>query len=120
MVKLQVKNSRIHGKGLFAKEAIPWGTRIIEYKGKIISDKEAERRTAQGADYIFELGKNKNIDGDDHGSDARFINHSRTKPNCFILREKGEIWLVAGVEGIKKGEELFFDYGSGYYPLEKK
>ena len=31
--KVVVKKSGIHGNGLFAAEEIPWGTKIIEYKG---------------------------------------------------------------------------------------
>ena len=26
------------------------------------------------------------------------------------------MWLVSGIEGIKAGEELTYDYGSEYYP----
>lgn len=51
------------------------------------------------------------------GNDARYANHARTKPNCFVLREDDKIWLVAGIEGIRKGEELTFDYGSTFYSL---
>ena len=29
-------------------------------------------------------------------------------------------WLVAGIEGIKAGEELTYDYGSDYYPARHK
>ena len=53
-----------------------------------------------------------NIDGFDAGNGASLINHSRTRANCFLLREKDKVWLVAGVEGIKAGEELTYDYGS--------
>jgi uncharacterized protein len=115
-MKLKVKKSPLHGRGLFALEAIPWGTKIIEYKGEVISDDEAEQRIARGADCIFELRPGKNIDGAVDGNEARYVNHARRKPNCFILREAGKIWIVAGIEGIEKGEELTFDYGSGYYP----
>ena len=114
--RLEVRNSPIHGQGLFAAEDIPWGKKIKEYAGKIISDKVAKKRTAKGAPAIMELGKGKNIDGFDNGNGAGLINHNRTNPNCFLLRQKGKIWLVAGVEGIKAGEELTYDYGSGYYP----
>lgn len=117
-MKLVVKKSRLHGKGLFAAAAIPWGVKIIEYKGELISDAVAEKRAAKGADSIFELGDNRNIDGAANGNDARYINHARENPNCFVLREDGRIWIVAGIEGIRKGEELTFDYGSGYYPPE--
>lgn len=115
-MKLVVKKSPLHGKGLFAGEDIPWGAKIIEYKGEKISDALAEERIAEGADCIFELGDDMNVDGAVDGNEARYANHARTNPNCFILRENGQIWLVAGIEGIKKGEELTFDYGSDFYP----
>jgi SET domain-containing protein len=115
-MKLEVKKSALHGRGLFSLEEIPWGTRIIEYKGEVISDAVAEERIARGADCIFEAGAGENIDGTVRGNEARYVNHARRKPNCFILREGGKIWIVAGIEGIERGEELTFDYGSGYYP----
>ena len=37
-MKLRVKKSALHGRGLFALKEIPWGTRIIEYKGEVISE----------------------------------------------------------------------------------
>jgi hypothetical protein len=37
-----------------------------------------------------------------------------------LLREKGKIWIVAGIEGIRSGEELTYDYGSEYYPRRGK
>ena len=117
---LAVKKSPIHGNGLFATIPIPWGTKIIRYTGAVISTKEANRRIQHGARYVFELSDDICLDGEDGGNEARFINHSRTKPNCFILRDRGEIWVVAGIEGIKKGEELLYDYGSDYYSLSKE
>lgn len=117
-MRLVVKRSRIHGKGLFAVDDIPWGTKIIEYRGERITDAVAEARMAEDADCIFELGDNKNIDGARDGNEARYINHSRDNPNCFVLRDKGRIWIVAGIEGIDAGEELTFDYGSTFFPLD--
>ena len=114
--RLEIRKSPIQGRGLFALEDIPWGKKIKEYRGKIISDKEARKRFKKGATAIMELGKDKNIDGFASGNGAAYINHSRAKPNCFLLRQKGKVWLVAGIEGIKAGEELTYDYGSDYYP----
>lgn len=116
-MKLLVKQSPLHGKGLFAAEEIPWGVKIIEYRGELISDAIAEERIASGSDCIFELRGGENIDGAVMGNDARYANHSRAKSNCFVLREDDGIWLVAGIEGIRKGEELTFDYGSTFYSL---
>jgi len=115
---LRVKKSPLHGKGLFASQDIPWGVKIIEYKGQLVSDALAEKRIAEGADCIVELGDDANLDGAVEGNEARYINHARPNPNCFILRDDGRIWVVAGIEGVRKGEELTFDYGSDYYPQE--
>lgn len=116
---LVVKASRIAGRGVFAGKDIPWGAKIIRYQGALIDDKEAEQRVAKGATGIMELGDGLNLDGFDQGNGAALINHSRRRPNCFLLRERGEIWIVAGVEGIEAGDELSYDYGSDYYPNRK-
>ena len=50
------------------------------------------------------------------GNGAALINHRRRGPNCCLLREKGKVWIIAGVEGIEAGVELTYDYGSDYYP----
>lgn len=97
------------------RSIIPWGRRIIQYTGEIISDAEAAMRDAGGADAIFELAPDKNIDGRVGGSGAEFANHSRDKANAFVLRDRDEIWLVAGIEGIEEGDEIFYDYGTDYY-----
>ena len=39
-----VRKSPIHGRGVFALARIPKKTRIIEYKGELITDAEADRR----------------------------------------------------------------------------
>lgn len=39
--RLVVRPSPIDGDGMFAGEAIPWGRKIIEYKGEVIPDAEA-------------------------------------------------------------------------------
>lgn len=118
--RLVVRPSPIQGDGVFAGEDIPWGRKILEYRGALIDDKEAARRIAGGANAIMDLGGGQNIDGFDNGNGAALINHSRANANCFLLREKGKVWLVAGVEGIKAGEELTYDYGSDYYPRKGK
>ena len=110
-----VRPSSIHGQGLFALRDIPWGRKIIQYSGEHINDVEADDRIDHGADAIFELAPDKNIDGRSNGSLAQFINHDRKAPNCFVLRDGGEIWIVAGIKGVKRGQELTYDYGADYF-----
>ncbi len=117
---ITVRNSRIHGRGVFAKKDIPKGERIIEYVGERITKAEAERRghhhvnlhkknETLGAVYIFELNKRYDIDGNVSYNKARFINHS-CDPNAEPEIIRGKIWIIAR-KNIKKGDEIFYNYG---------
>lgn len=114
-----VRDSGIHGKGVFASRDIPAGTRIIEYAGEIITKKEAEKRglalledatrTGGAAVYIFILNGRHDLDGNVPWNDARLINHS-CDPNCETEIDADlRIWVTA-LRDIPAGEELFFDY----------
>ena len=113
------KKSGIHNRGLFAKEDIPAGARIIEYVGERITKAEAQRRAAawdekarkkgDGFVYIFELKERYDIDGNVAYNPARLINHS-CDPNCEAENIRGHIWIMA-TRPIAKGEELSYDYG---------
>jgi SET domain-containing protein len=105
---------------MFAVKAIPWGVKIIEYKGARISDAEAAKRAANSASAIMELGDDRNIDGFDKGNGAALINHSRRHANCCVLRDNGKVWIIAGIEGVEAGSELTYDYGSDYFPRRKR
>lgn len=115
-MKLVIKKSNISGLGLFAEETIPWGTRIAEYVGQVVNDKEYKKRSKFydriGVTYLFDLGKNKTIDGLVGGNETRFINHSK-KPNSAVLREKGRIYFYS-LDDIEVGDEITFDYGEGF------
>jgi uncharacterized protein len=117
---LVVKKSQIEGEGVFAAKAIPWGVKIIEFGGALISDAEAAKRAANGATAIMELGDDLNIDGFDRGNGAALINHGRRYANCCVLREGRKVWIIAGIEGVNAGEELTYDYGSDYYPRRRR
>ncbi len=115
---IKVKQSDIHGKGVFAVASIPKGTRIIEYTGERISWKEAVKRhphdpTQPNHTFYFGLEDGTTIDAKYGGNAAMWINHS-CKPNCEALGEdfgkKTRVFLYAK-KNIKAGEELFYDYG---------
>jgi len=114
------RKSPIHGWGIFAKVDIPKGVRIIEYVGEKITKAESDRRgpmhmkyaarnKEKGAVYLFELNKHYDIDGHVAYNTAKYINHSCT-PNCEVDIIRGRIW-VSSVKAIKKGQELFYNYG---------
>ena len=117
--RIQVRRSGIHGKGVFALQALAQGDTIIEYVGERISKAESSRRTeAQelkarkkggGAVYIFDVNKRFDIDGNVSWNPARLINHS-CEPNCEAIQTGNRIWIHA-LRDIAAGEELSYDYG---------
>ena len=117
-----VRQSRIHGRGVFAARYIRKGTKILEYKGERISNKEADRRyddtkMKRHHTFLFTLDDKTVIDGaiSAGGGDASYINHS-CDPNCEAIITGGKIFIHAR-RGIEPGEELAYDYA---YELDER
>lgn len=113
----EVKQSPIHGNGVFARRHIPAGERIIEYKGERITwDEATERAHRRGGPvnhtFYFSLHDGRVIDGGSRGNEARFINHS-CEPNCEAYEEDGRIFIHA-LRDIERGEELNYNYALIY------
>ena len=107
-----VRNSKIHGRGVFAKKPIRKGTRIIEYTGPIVSTEEADIIGVQNENghshtMLFEIDKDRVINGNE-GGDARYLNHG-CDPNCETVQDGDRIFIEA-LRAIKTGEELCYDY----------
>jgi len=110
-----VRNSGIHGRGVFAVRRIRKGTRIVEYTGERISNKEADRRyddtrMKRHHTFLFTLDSRTVIDGaiDTGGGDASYINHS-CEPNCQAVITGKRIFIHA-LHSIEPGAELAYDY----------
>ena len=119
----KVKNSKIHGNGVFATKNIKKNTKIIQYIGEKVTRSEGNRRSERrlkrylnsnktGSVYIFELNRKFDIDGSPYYNKARYINHS-CNPNCEVDIINNEIW-ISSIKNIKKGDELFYDYGYSF------
>ena len=111
----KIKKSNIDKRGLYASLDIKDGTKIIEYKGKIVTKKEVEENSKFDNDkaiYLFNLNTRYDLDGDFKYNTARLINHS-CNPNCEVAGVGLKVWVYA-IRDIKKGEELSYDYGFGY------
>lgn len=119
---ISVRQSPVHGNGVFATENIPAGTLICIYRGELISAEEADRRSEARSPnlpaspiYIFEIDENFCIDATNTGTEnpARFINHSCNE-NCEAIWNERERRLeIRALRDIVAGEELSFDYGFG-------
>ena len=107
---IEVRKSGIHGMGVYAVKRIKKDEPIIEYTGKRISSKKADKRYADNpSTYLFMIDDNTYIDGLDKGNEARFINHS-CKPNCVAYLEDDGRVMIYALKDIKPGAELCYDY----------
>lgn len=108
-----VRNSPIHGRGVFALRDIARGTRVLEYTGERMSHAEADRRYGELHDgsshtMLFAVNDKVVIDATQRGGPARWINHS-CSPNCESSEEGGRMFIDA-IRAIRRGEELSYDY----------
>lgn len=113
---IKVRNSKIHGKGVFAAKRIPKGTRVIEYLGDRISHAEADARYEDhdpndNHTFLFIVDKKTVIDAGVGGNAARFINHS-CDGNCESVIEDRRVFIET-TRVVQKGEELGYDYEIG-------
>lgn len=98
------------GLGLFAAEAIPARSFVIEYAGRLLSEDEFQRSRSL---YLFDIGPKGALDGSPRWNLARYINHS-CAPNCtYTIRRKRV--LIRSLRDIAAGEELTYDYGAEYF-----
>jgi hypothetical protein len=108
-----VRDSNVHGRGVFAKRRIEKGERIIEYLGERVSHDEADRRYESKEEndshtFLFIVDSKTVIDAGTDGNDARFFNHS-CDPNCESVVEKRRVFIEA-LRAIEPGEEMTYDY----------
>ncbi len=106
--RLEIRESRIHHRGVFTLDRIPPNRKVIEYTGEKISRRETKRRGSGRHTYLFTLDDYWTIDGAVGGSGAEIINHSCV-PNLYASIRKGHI-LYLSRRLILPGEELTVDY----------
>jgi len=112
--RIQVRRSGIHGKGVFALRPIAAGETVVEYTGKVMSWKKAQKKAPHNPDepnhtFFFHVDDKHVIDGGDGGNAARWINHA-CGPNCEADEDDGRVYIKA-LRDIAPGEELNYDYG---------
>jgi uncharacterized protein len=103
------------GLGLFATVPIDKGAFIVTYRGRRITNAEAERLEARGSRYMYEINSRWTIDGSSRRNIARYANHS-CRPNAESDVVKGNVILRA-IKEIAPGDEITYDYGKEYFDL---
>jgi SET domain-containing protein len=127
--QLVIKRSTIPnaGKGLFTTKLIPKGTRIVEYKGKKSTWKEATSGPGFNG-YIYYINRNKVIDARYNTKDfGRYANDARgigklndIKNNSkYIIEEDDRVYIEA-FKDIPAGGEILVSYGKEYWDVIKE
>jgi uncharacterized protein len=115
----EIRFSRIHGRGIFARRPLRQGVKLLEYRGELIGKEESNRRglalfeqakeTGGASVYIFDLNETHDLDGNKSWNPARLINHS-CAPNAEMVDDEGRLYLYT-LRKVRRGEEITFDYG---------
>jgi len=111
---VDVRASRIDGRGAFAAEAMPARRKIGEIRGESVSVREARRRAKTMARImIVELSDKRAIDASRSSDPLRFTNHS-CRPNAVLRIRQGRVEFYA-MRDIAPGEELTVNYGPTHH-----
>ncbi|TRY84947.1 hypothetical protein DNTS_019025 [Danionella cerebrum] len=126
--KLEVKFiNAVKGRGLFAVRPFCKGDFVVEYRGDLVDEAEAERRrrvyhtSCAAFFFLFKWrGKVWCIDASrEDGSFGRLVNDEHRHPNCRMkkveVEGKPHLCLFA-LKDIKDGEEISYDYGGDDCP----
>lgn len=107
---VEVRDSKIHGKGIFSSSFIPKDDLVMVISGEVIDGNECERREDEEDNvYIFWNGDDCFIDTNKFGK-IRFINHD-CEPNCEVMDRDEETLNLVAIKDIYPDEEITIDYG---------
>lgn len=111
---LEVRDSAVHGKGVFATRTIARGSTIGRFTGRRYTARQQRGRDwDHGVTYLFALSDGSVIDGAEGGNATRFLNHS-CAPNCVaheVQDASGRPTIeFQALRRIPAGAELFLDY----------
>ena len=104
------------GMGAFAEEAAAPGTWVCEYEGALVTKADvATRYGGEEPAYLFRIGDDLFLDGQDSEHFSRYINHAEAANlGIAVSLEQRRVDLVAATP-ISPGDELCFDYGPDYW-----
>ena len=108
--RIEVRESGVHGRGVYAAKPISKGTRIIEYTGKRVLWESVPADLGDPHTFLFGLDNGiEVIDPTTGGNEARWINHS-CEPNCEAIEDENDRVFIYALRDLHPGEELFYDY----------
>ena len=115
---IEVRPSRIDGKGCYATAPFKRRRKVAELTGERVSRVEAARRMrGKRRLHICAIDSYWGVDSSRGGNGTQYVNHC-CEPNCFMRVTRGHI-IIYALRDIRPGEELTLDYGETYHPDSK-
>jgi uncharacterized protein len=123
--QLYIRKSSIpySGKGLFTRKKIRKGERIIEYKGKLTTWKEANHRDGNNG-YLFYIDRNHVVDAFTYkkakaryANDARGLGRKMGLSNNAVYESAGSKVYIDAIKDIPAGTEILVGYGKEYWDI---
>ena len=112
-ILVEVRQSEVHGKGVFALRDLPAGHEIGHYTGRRYAPDETHESWDDSLTYLFGLSDGSLIDGAQGGNATRHINHA-CAPNVEAVEHWGAedvlLLVVRTLRRVRAGEELYLDY----------
>ncbi len=106
---IAVKESKLHGKGIFANKDFFENQTIMIIKGEVIDANECIRREEQANNvYIFYMNDDCFLDTAQTQT-IKYINHSCT-PNAYVDDNDESSLLLKAQQSIAIGEEITINY----------
>lgn len=124
--KMVIKKSTLPGagKGLFTKVFIPKGTRMVEYKGEIVTWKEVEKMADDRNGYVFFFNNRYCIDAwktkkgiAHYANDARGLVRVKGLTNNSEYVTEGKRCYIEATKDIPAGSEILVGYGAEYWQV---
>ena len=123
--KVEIKKSGLPGagRGLFAKEFIPKGSRIVEYKGQVTTWNDVKDNDGNNG-YIYYVKRYHVIDASRHtgalgryANDARGLQRVKGMTNNSVYVEDGMKVYIESKKDIPAGAEILVEYGKDYWDV---
>ncbi len=106
--RVEIRDSKIHGKGMFAKEPIKKGETVVVWGGEYVNKEESEKLKKEPNSVIIQVGDDLfcvEKEGEETKDLTYFMNHS-CDPNIWMK----DAVILTSRRDIKPGEELTIDY----------
>ena len=129
--QLYIKKSTLpgSGKGLFTKKKIKKGTRIVEYKGEILTWKEVKKLADDRNGYVFYINSKRCIDAFNYtkalgryANDAKGLSRVKgIKTNSeYVVGNGKKKCYIEAIKDIPAKSEIFVEYGKDYWKVVKE